>query len=279
MNEVGERLKEARKAMGYTLDDLQQKTKIQKRYLIAIEEGNYEVMPGKFYIRAFIKQYADTVGLDGDKLLNEYSEAIPQPQEETSTESIKLDQTRSSSRNHNKTLETFREYLPTILISLLVIAIGVSISLAINRLPSQETAKETAKETTSSAEDVKVSSAADGSSSEEESGEQIVEKTSSNKTETLYTVKKPLAESTIVLVADGAPSWSSVEADGETIKKGLIEDGERIEAVIPEKTESVKVVVGYAPATEVQLNGEKIDYTSEATAKGRHEIDFKFEEK
>lgn len=274
MNEVGERLKEARKAMGYTLDDLQQKTKIQKRYLIAIEEGNYEIMPGKFYIRAFIKQYADTVGLDGDKLLNEYNETIPQPQEENSTESIKLDQTRSSSRNHNETLEMIREYLPTIIISLLVIAIGVSISLAINRLPSQETTEETA----SSAEDVKVSNAADGSSSEEENGEQTIEKTSSNKTKTLYTVKKQLAESTIVLTADGAPSWSSVEADGEIIKKGLIEDGERIEAAIPEKTKSVKVVVGYAPSTEVQLNGEKIDYTSETTAKGRHEIDFKFEE-
>lgn len=71
LNEIGEKLKEARKAKGYTLDDLQQMTKIQKRYLIAIEEGNYDVMPGKFYARAFIKQYADTVGLNGDQLLEE----------------------------------------------------------------------------------------------------------------------------------------------------------------------------------------------------------------
>ena len=65
--EVGERLKEARQAKGYTLDDLQQITKIQKRYLVAIEEGNLNVLPGNFYARAFIKQYADTVGLNGDQ--------------------------------------------------------------------------------------------------------------------------------------------------------------------------------------------------------------------
>ena len=69
MVQIGEILKSARLSKGYTLDDLQQMTKIQKRYLIAIEEGDYEIMPGNFYVRAFIKQYADTVGLDGDRLL------------------------------------------------------------------------------------------------------------------------------------------------------------------------------------------------------------------
>ena len=60
------------------MDDLQQMTKIQKRYLIAIEEGDYEIMPGNFYVRAFIKQYADTVGLDGDRLLGDHASVIPE---------------------------------------------------------------------------------------------------------------------------------------------------------------------------------------------------------
>ena len=61
MTELGKILKEAREAKGLSLDDLQQITKIQKRYLIGIEEGNYDMMPGKFYVRAFIKQYAEAV--------------------------------------------------------------------------------------------------------------------------------------------------------------------------------------------------------------------------
>ncbi|MDA6131043.1 helix-turn-helix domain-containing protein, partial [Escherichia coli] len=47
-----------------SLDDLQKVTKIQKRYLMGIEEGDYSMMPGKFYVRAFIKQYAEAVGIE-----------------------------------------------------------------------------------------------------------------------------------------------------------------------------------------------------------------------
>lgn len=45
---------------------------------MAIEEGNYDVLPGAFYARAFIKQYADAVGLNGEELLVEHQSTIPQ---------------------------------------------------------------------------------------------------------------------------------------------------------------------------------------------------------
>lgn len=76
--ELGNRLKEARMAKGYSLEDLQEITKIQKRYLSAIEEGNFSVMPGAFYVRAFIKQYAEAVGLDANEILETYKNEIPE---------------------------------------------------------------------------------------------------------------------------------------------------------------------------------------------------------
>ena len=76
MSELGTRLREARVEKGYTLNTLQQMTKIQKKYLQAIEDGQYEEVPGNFYVRAFVKQYADMVGLNGEDLLEEFQEEL-----------------------------------------------------------------------------------------------------------------------------------------------------------------------------------------------------------
>ncbi len=54
MTDIGTILKEARKEKGLTLDDLQQTTKIQKRYLIAIEDGDFAALPGKFYVQKLL---------------------------------------------------------------------------------------------------------------------------------------------------------------------------------------------------------------------------------
>ena len=70
-NQIGEQLKAARLEKQLSLDDIQEITKIQRRYLSAIEENNLSVLPGDFYVRAFIRQYALAVGLHPDELLGE----------------------------------------------------------------------------------------------------------------------------------------------------------------------------------------------------------------
>ena len=70
-NQIGEQLKAARLAKNMSLDDVQQITKIQVRYLEAIESNNLSVLPGDFYVRAFIRQYALAMGLNPEDLLGE----------------------------------------------------------------------------------------------------------------------------------------------------------------------------------------------------------------
>lgn len=77
MSDLGNLLKKARMEKGITLDDLEESTKIRKRYLEAIEEGNYKVLPGNFYVRAFIKSYAEAVGLNPDEVFQLYRNVIP----------------------------------------------------------------------------------------------------------------------------------------------------------------------------------------------------------
>jgi cytoskeletal protein RodZ len=77
MSDLGELLRKARDQRGLTLDDIQETTKIRKRYLEAIESGDHTVLPGPFYVRAFVKNYSEAVGLDPDEVLRLYQHEVP----------------------------------------------------------------------------------------------------------------------------------------------------------------------------------------------------------
>ena len=125
MAELGTRLKEARLSKGYSLDDLQEITKIQKRYLVGIEEGNYSIMPGSFYVRAFIKQYAEAVGLNAEEILETYKKELPS----TPNDQVSQSMTNSPSRRKvtkgpsNKMMEA----MPKIIVALFIVVIIVAI--------------------------------------------------------------------------------------------------------------------------------------------------------
>ena len=283
LNEIGEKLKEARKAKGYTLDDLQQMTKIQKRYLIAIEEGNYDVMPGKFYARAFIKQYADTVGLNGDQLLEEYTDAVPHTHDEEYVEKVSTDQTRSGKNPENIFLTKVQDYLPTILIGILAVAIVAAIYFAVIKTNNQGDedmiTKESEEISVSSAESISSEESVAESSGSQESEEETqgIEMQSSTGSTTTYSVTGVSEGSSLTLTASGGDSWISVEADGTTIDAQLITDGSNLESEVPEGTSSLVVIIGNAPATKVNFNGEDIPYAPEAENSVRQEIEFQFE--
>jgi cytoskeletal protein RodZ len=86
LSELGQLLKKARLEKGISLDDMQETTKIRKRYLEAIEDGNYKVLPGNFYVRAFIKSYSESVGLDPNEVLRLYRNVIPASKTENQVE-------------------------------------------------------------------------------------------------------------------------------------------------------------------------------------------------
>ncbi|MCF6093156.1 DUF4115 domain-containing protein [Microaerobacter geothermalis] len=82
MNELGELLKRTRMEKNISLAEVQEHTKIQVRYLEAIENGQWNILPGKFYTRAFIKKYAEFLGMDYHELRDQYQHLFPQNEEE-----------------------------------------------------------------------------------------------------------------------------------------------------------------------------------------------------
>jgi len=68
-----EQLRKTRLEKKITLDDIYSATRINKRFLEAIEQGNFDILP-KPYVRSFIKQYARYIGFDENKILAQFEE-------------------------------------------------------------------------------------------------------------------------------------------------------------------------------------------------------------
>jgi hypothetical protein len=70
-NGVGNKLREARTRRSLGLQEAEEATKIRGRYLQAIENEDWEQLPGDIYARAFIRTYGSFLGLDGERLAEE----------------------------------------------------------------------------------------------------------------------------------------------------------------------------------------------------------------
>jgi cytoskeletal protein RodZ len=73
MFEIGSSLREARERLGRSFPDLERKTQIRSRYLMALEEENFDAMPALAYTRGFLRVYADELGLDGQLYVDEFN--------------------------------------------------------------------------------------------------------------------------------------------------------------------------------------------------------------
>lgn len=119
MSDLGQLLKKARTQKGMTLDELQDITKIRKRYLEAIEEGNYKVLPGNFYVRAFIKSYSEAVGLEPEEVMRLFRSVIP----ETNPEPVIIEPKRRRTTRSSDKVGKWTSRLLVIAFPLLIIAI------------------------------------------------------------------------------------------------------------------------------------------------------------
>jgi len=69
---VGEELREARNALGVSLEDAAAQLRINKRYLQALEEGRVKDLPGAAYAVGFVRSYATALGLDPDDAVRRF---------------------------------------------------------------------------------------------------------------------------------------------------------------------------------------------------------------
>jgi cytoskeleton protein RodZ len=71
--EIGNSLREARLRQSLEIPRIESDTKIRGKYLRALEEEQFDVLPGDTYVKGFLRTYADYLGLDGQLYLDEYN--------------------------------------------------------------------------------------------------------------------------------------------------------------------------------------------------------------
>jgi cytoskeletal protein RodZ len=284
LTELGNRLKEAREAKGLSLEDLQELTKIQKRYLIGIEEGNYSMMPGKFYVRAFIKQYCEAVGLDSEEIFEQYKSEIPSVYSEELPEQLSRVQSRKTiPAGDSKVVEL----LPKILAAVLVIGAAVLIwVLVLNYMsnPDNEDKKDAkqsdAVDYNKSEEFNKEEENADQKQNEEKSDssekkneddtavkdeekEQNLAVTSSSGKNSTYELKNTDTFK-LKVTSKGSPWVGIKNGEGKLLFQGTIEKDKSQEIDFTNEKEAV-INIGRAYETEIYVNDEKLEYSISPT--------------
>jgi len=79
--EIGSILREARMRRQLELSQIERDTRIRAKYLLALEDDRVDVLPGLAYAKGFLRTYADYLGLDAQRFVDEYNARFA-PEEE-----------------------------------------------------------------------------------------------------------------------------------------------------------------------------------------------------
>ncbi|MCO7125937.1 helix-turn-helix domain-containing protein [Sporolactobacillus shoreicorticis] len=281
MSELGQVLKEAREQKNLSLDDLQEETKIQRRYLKAIEDGDYSQLPGDFYTRAFIKSYAEAVGLDFKSLVEEYPGDMPklehQRVETRVTPPDGSENERSPKKLHtnavrSKNWSSFVNkaiVIVFVLIALMIVYILVTHIAGGGSNPStDESSSNSVQYKGDSASPDSSSSSDSASSSSDSSSEQKLKKDKEEGTTTTYTLSGTDQFDVTVTAKSNSPAW--FEAVDNTTNKQIAQGtaartGKKSYHFDASDVQTLRLKFGNVPGTELKINGKNVNFSNSGT--------------
>jgi len=80
--QIGDSLREARTRRGFSAADVHKAIRIRERYLTALEEERWDMLPGEAYTKGFLRTYSEHLGLNGQLYIDEYNARIARHGEE-----------------------------------------------------------------------------------------------------------------------------------------------------------------------------------------------------
>lgn len=134
---IGEVLKDKRTELGLGLSEAEKLTNIPKLYIIALETGDYKALPGDFYIKAYLKQYAEKLDLDADQIMFAYEKdgSMSVEEHEDIQETYRFvkpsERVEEDEEEEESNKPAWRHYVPIILLSAVALAIVGSVTAVV----------------------------------------------------------------------------------------------------------------------------------------------------
>jgi len=134
MADIGSTLREARMRGRISIDEVETHTKIRARYLRAIENEEWDLLPGPVYVKSFLRTYGDYLGLDSRLLVDEYKRAYERPTDHE----LRPISPRTRERERPPRRPRLPSWVPIVLVlAAVVVALGVLGSLnTANKTPT-----------------------------------------------------------------------------------------------------------------------------------------------
>lgn len=298
MPTIGEELQKARKKKGMTIDDIQKETKIQKRYIKALEMDAFHLLPGTpgtFYVRTFVRQYANAVDLDPDELLRILDAKGRPVDDDPELASYRESVSHSRSEIYESKASTgkVRRAIPVLVLAIVaigILAITIYISFQDRKrnpiIPDNSSVEILKDGETSSSSETEASESSSSeqpeqteSSSAEPEEKMTVEVGAEAGIDTPISLKKAADPVTLHIEAGDLNCWLGVTVNGAYISQASLAAGESTEIALPAGTKSAVLVLGNSTGVKVTVNGEAVNYNPNNTGVVKRNLVFTVEYK
>ncbi|CYW62553.1 cytoskeleton protein RodZ [Streptococcus suis] len=266
---IGEVLRTAREGRGWTFVDLQRITKIQAKYLQALEYNDFDFIANSDDVQSILKAYAEALELDADVLLDAYETNSLVKYYEDGEEELRSSELKRSYKVRKRKKNS---YLPLIY---LLFATGLIIIFVTYIVHSRLQNRASITPTTTSYSIVEQSVSEASSGTETSSTEQAqsnstsssssatenvtISGSGSNIVATLKTVIYPVE---VTVTAKNTTSWISLS---DTLLEGgvtLTPDNPTVTTTIEEGVTSTTLILGVVKGVEVTVGGQKLDLSA-----------------
>ncbi|MDR1522418.1 MAG: DUF4115 domain-containing protein [Endomicrobium sp.] len=255
MKEIGKMLKEKREKLNLSLSDAHKATKVQEKYLKAIEGGDTTIFFADVYYKSFVRSYSKFLGFEPEEIINMINLKNKERALKEDPESKSIKKGNCKNQSDIKKLLIILGIVIAVILSIFILTFGGKVIKEAENSHDESYQELSSKQ----AENDTLEESANSNANNEE--ENVLDKQESDIVLVEHEQQAtPLNKQEVELVAKDTV-WIRLDKDGKTVYEGNLGKGQR---KVWKADKSFILKVGYAPGLRVFFNGKEVDITKNA---------------